>query len=190
MTRAHLQFNLKREKFPALCVIVITSKKSFEIYTLIHSALKMSRNLLWPSFHKRSGKANSSNQIELRSEFVKSKSALMLQCGRSATIWTDESETEITLLQLWRFTTRGSFVFSNQNLFSSPNQNNVTFPLVIELIFGRFLRFFAGSRGKLGVWSVKNAASQKTILGFLVLRKTKLAHRPYLLAFYSKLNIR
>ena len=26
------QFNLKREKFPALCVVVISSKKSFEIH--------------------------------------------------------------------------------------------------------------------------------------------------------------
>ena len=121
---------------------------------------------------------NKKNYAYIQFNLKREKSALMLQCGRSATIWTDESETEITLLQLWRFTTRRSFVFSNQNLFPSPNQNNVTFPLVIELIFGRFLRFFAGSRGKLGVWSVKNAASQKMILGFLVLRKKSLHIAP------------
>ena len=121
---------------------------------------------------------NKKSYAHIQFNLKREKSALLLQCGRSATIWTDESETEITLLQLWRFTTRRSFVFSNKNLFSSPNQNNVTFPLVIELISGRSLRFCAGSSGKLGIWSVKDAASQKMILGFLVLRKKKACTSP------------
>ena len=56
------------------------------------------------SFHKRREKASSSERIELRSEFVRSTSVLMLQCGNSATIWTDESETEMILLQHWGLT--------------------------------------------------------------------------------------
>ena len=112
-----------------VCRTVITSKKSFEINILIHFASKMSRRLPWPSFHERSGNVNSSNRIELRGEFVKSKSALMLQCGRSATKWTDESETYInnTVVTVRIYNKGESCFFENQTLFSSPTRTMLPF---------------------------------------------------------------
>ena len=147
----------ERERDFIRCVWLWSLPRSHLKYILIHSASKMSRSLPWTSFHKRGGKASSCEQIEWRGEFVKSTSVLTLQCGNSATIWTDESEKEITLLEPWRFTIKGCLAFSNQNSFSSPSQNIVTFPPVTELISSRYLRFFARSGRKLGVWRVKKA---------------------------------
>ena len=82
----------ERERDFLRCVWLWSLPRSHLKYMLIHSASKMSRSLPWTSFHKRGGKANSCEQIEWRGEFVKSTSVLTLQCGNSATIWTDESK--------------------------------------------------------------------------------------------------